>query len=172
MKPHKYGLGTILAGVLAGVVASTPAAAQQAPLSPAEATAIKAEVGEAATTYFRYISERNVVGVVEKSFVQPSITIGANGVSLRAPDQQKTQFEANQKRLIESGWDRSVWSSQTVCVLNANSALVSGTFNRLKKDGSLHSAGSETILYAKVSDGWRIVSIMTHDAGRVISCTG
>lgn len=65
-----------------------------------------------------------------------------------------------------------MWSSQTVCVLNATAALVSGKFNRFKKDGSLHSEGSETILYAKAADGWRIVSIMTHDASRVTSCAG
>ncbi len=163
----------VLAVVLAGVVTAPPAMAQQSSqLSAAEAAAIKTAVAEAAVTYFRYISEKNVKAVVEKSFIQPSITIGASGVSLRAPEQQTTQFEANQKRLLESGWDRSEWSSQTVCVLNANAALVSGKFNRFKKDGSSHSEGSETILYAKAADGWRIVSIMIHDANRVISCAG
>lgn len=86
----------VLAVALAGAVTAPPVMAQQSPqLSAAEATVIKAAVAEAANTYFRFISDKNVKGVVEKSFIQPSITIGASGVSLRAPEQQTAQFEAN-----------------------------------------------------------------------------
>lgn len=140
-------------------------------LSEAEIAKITAEVTDGVVTYGRVFSERNPKGVVEGSFNQPSFSIGASGVAMNAPDKQIAQFETTMKRLADSGWEKSVFSKMSVCVLNANAAFASGLFTWYRKDGSEHSRGSETFIFTRSKNGWRIVSTIGHDAFKTVTCS-
>ncbi len=159
--------------IFVAAAVATPAMAQEPPgkLSAAEIAKITAEVTEGVVTYGRVFSERNPKGVVEGSFNQPSFSIGASGVAMNVPEKQIAQFGATQKRLADSGWEKSVFSKMSVCVLNANAALASGLFTRYRKDASVHSEGSETFIFTRTKDGWRIVSTIGHDAFKTVTCS-
>ncbi len=162
----------VLVGLVAAVLAPPAMAAESTgKLSPAEIAKITAEVTEGVVTYGRVFSERNPKGVVEGSFNQPSFSMGASGVAMNVPEKQIAQFDATLKRLADSGWEKSVFSKMSVCVLNANAALASGLFTRYRKDGSEHSQGSETFIFTRTKEGWRIVSTIGHDAFKTVTCS-
>lgn len=168
----RHSIHIVLAFVFFASTAPVVAAQEQpGKLSKAEIAKISAEVTEAVGTYGRVFSEQNPKGLVEGSFNQPSFSIGANGVAMNSPDKQVAQFDATIKRLAETGWEKSVFSKISVCVLNANAAFASGLFTRYKKDGGVLAQGSETFIFIKSKDGWRIVSTIGHDAYKAVTCS-
>lgn len=108
--------------------------------------------------------------MAETLYSQPVVAIGADGVALTDPAKHIAQLETGMKRLEETDWAKSVLRNPNVCVLTSTMALASGQWTRHKKDGSVHSQGAETIVFAKSKYGWKIVSLIGHDAGRIIPC--
>ena len=54
-----------------------------------------------------------------------------------------------------------------ISVFSEHAATVSGRYVRYRKDGSVIAEFGGTYSFAKMSDGWRIVSIMWHDPTKV-----
>jgi hypothetical protein len=147
----------------ATVWAGTPVSAQQQQLTAAEIGQIKADVAAAVETYVLVFSERNAKAVIDGSYNKPAFSINAAGVTPLVPEKQIVQLEATMKRQQGEGWARSDIRNPTVCVMNRNAALASGNLYRFKADGSEHLINSETILFARSGEGWKIVSIMVHE---------
>jgi hypothetical protein len=71
---------------------------------------------------------------------------------------------------VESGWGKSVFTTESVCVLNANAAIASGYNTRSKSDGSVMSVGGVSYVFGKTKEGWKIVSYTGHPRGKVVRC--
>jgi hypothetical protein len=160
-----FAAGLLLAG------ASTTVTAQPAPMTAADVARIKREVTEAVDKYYRLFSEQNMRALPEEVFNIPWIVIGGGGPQ---PDLTKEQalarFEASLKQLRENDWGKSVFTTENVCVLNANAAIASGYNTRYKKDGSTMSVGGVSYLFGRTKEGWRIVSYTGTERGKVVRC--
>jgi hypothetical protein len=150
---------------------AVPASAQQSPLSDADINRIKGEVTAAVEKYYRLFSEQNMKALPEEVFNIPWIVIGGNGPQ---PDLTKeaalSRFETSLKQLVQSGWGRSEFTTENVCVLNASAAIVSGYNTRYKKDGSVMSVGGVAYLFGRTPEGWKIVSYTGMQKGKVVLC--
>jgi hypothetical protein len=146
-------------------------ARQQAQLSASDVARIKTEVTAAVDKYYRLFTERNPNALAEEVFNIPWLVLGGSGPQ---PDLTKeaavARFRASMKQLVESGWAKSVFTTDSVCVLNANAAIASGYNTRYKSDGTVMSVGGVTYLFAKAKDGWRIVSYTAHPKGKAVRC--
>lgn len=163
-------INRVALGVLLSVaVLSAPARAQQA-LKPEELTQIKADVLATVTAYFTAFNEHKTKDIADKIFTNPGLAMNANGVTVNTPEQIDKQYTGNLQRLTEQGWEKSVLLHYDVCVMNANVAFASGTFNRVKKDGSILQHGASTYMLNKGKDGWRIAMLIGTDANKMLSC--
>jgi hypothetical protein len=144
---------------------------QQPGLSTADVSRIRTEVTVAVDKYYSLFTQRNMKALPEESFNIPWIVIGGSGPQ---PDLTKEQalarFEGSLKELLTSGWDKSVFTTENVCVLNANAAIASGYNTRYKTDGSVMSVGGVSYLFGRTANGWRIVSYTGHARGKVVRC--
>ena len=157
--------GTAITVAALGAVLS----AQQ--LSPSEAATVKKEVTATVETYYRLFTERKPDALAEQVFNTPWLLLGASGPTADLTAQASAaRFGASMKQLVESGWAKSVFTTENVCVLNANAALVSGYNTRYKTDGGVMSVGGVTYILGKSKDGWRIVSYSGHARGKVVRC--
>src|SRR5688572_3084878 len=103
----------------------TPAAtAQQPSMSDADIQRTKKEVTEAVDKYYRLFTEQKMEALPEEVFNIPWIVIGGSGPQ---PDLTKEQalsrFQGSLKQLVADGWGKSVFTTESVCVLNANAAI-------------------------------------------------
>ncbi len=160
-----------VAGVVFCIGASAVVSAQQPGPSPAEVVAIKKEVTAAVDNYYSLFSQRNMKALPESVFNIPWIVIGGAGPQ---PDLTKEQalarFEASLKQLVESGWGKSVFTTESVCVLSGNAAIASGYNTRYKTDGSVMSVGGVSYWFGKTKEGWKIVSYAGHARDKVVRC--
>jgi hypothetical protein len=156
---------------LLGVAASTVARAQQPALTDADVARVKAEVSAVVDKYYAYFSARNMKALPEEIFNIPWIVIGGSGPQ---PDLTREQalarFEGSLKDLVASGWGKSVFTIQNVCVLNASAAIASGYNTRYKTDGSVMSVGGTSYLFGRTKEGWRVVSYTGHARDKVVRC--
>ena len=161
----------ILSGVVMTVCAlSLPVRAQQQ-MDPAEVDAVKKEVTAHLDKYYRTFTELKPDVLAGEVFNIPWLVIGSSGPQADlTKEQAQARFEASMKQLTESGWGKSVFTTEGVCVLNATAAIASGYNTRYKKDGSVMSVGGVTYILGKSKDGWRIVSYSGHPRGKVVRC--
>ena len=148
---------------------SASAVAQQ----PAQVDTAKvtSEVKATVDKYYRLFSEQNMKALPEEIYMTPWIIIGGNGPEADLTKEQAlARFEGSLKQLVQNGWGKSVFTTENVCVLNANAALASGYNTRYKKDGSVMSVGGVTYLLGKTKEGWRIVSYTGHPKEKVVRC--
>jgi hypothetical protein len=144
------------------------AVAQQAPVDVAK---VSSEVKATVDKYYRLFSEQNMKALPEEIYMTPWIIIGGSGPEADLTKEQAlARFEGSLKQLVQNGWGKSVFTTENVCVLNANAALASGYNTRYKKDGSVMSVGGVTYLLGKTKDGWRIVSYTGHPKEKVVRC--
>ena len=154
---------------LALVSGSASARAQQA--SSVDAAQVTRDVKATVDKYYRLFSEQNMKALPEEIYMTPWIVIGGNGPEADLTKEQAfNRFDASLKQLVQNGWGKSVFTTENVCVLNANAALASGYNTRYKKDGSVMSVGGVTYLLGKTKDGWRIVSYTGHPKEKVVRC--
>lgn len=160
-----------VAALAIGLAAAAPAAAQSAALTPAQTATITREVTAAVDKYYSLFTQRDMKALPEQVFNIPWIVIGGSGPQ---PDLTKEQalarFEGSLKDLVASGWGKSVFTTENVCVLNANAAIASGYNTRYKTDGTVMSVGGVSYLFGKTADGWKVVSYTGHARGKVVRC--
>jgi hypothetical protein len=160
--------------VLGIAVASTWSvvpAAQQPPLGAGEAAQIKKEVTDAVEKYYRMFSERNMKALPEEIYNVPWILMTANGPQPNLTKEQALAgFEASLKQLVENGWNKSVYTTTNVCVLNRSTAITSGYNTRYKQDGSVMQVAGVAYVFNKTKDGWRIVTYTGTSKDTVIKC--
>jgi hypothetical protein len=158
-----------LTAALAAAALVGSARAQEA-LKPDDVAKVKADVLATVTAYFTAFNQHDTQKIANEIFSNPSMTMGGAGVSANTPDQVAKQYAGNIQRLVESGWEKSVMLHYEVCIMNPNLAFAHGTFNRLRKDGSILQAGASTYMLNKGGNGWRIVMLIAHDKSKVMSC--
>ena len=162
------------AAVAAGMAWATAGAAlaQPAPaMSEAEAQGVKDAAKAAIDNYYRLFNAHEMKALPEQSFNAPWILLAPNGPQADLTKEQAlARFEGSLKGLKESGWGRSVFTTENVCVLNAGAAIVSGYNTRYKADGSVMSVGGVTYLLGRTGDGWRIVSYTGTPRGKTVRC--
>ena len=140
-------------------------------LSPAELDTVRKEVTATLDKYYRLFSEQKPEVLANEVFNIPWLVIGGSGPQADlTKEQAQARFQASMKQLVESGWARSVFTTENVCVLNATAAIASGYNTRYRKDGSEISVGGVTYILGKAKDGWRIVSYSGHPRGKVVRC--
>jgi uncharacterized NTF2-like protein DUF6841 len=145
--------------------------AQQQQLSAADVEAIKKDVTAHLDKYYRLFTELKPDALAGEVFNIPWVVIGGTGPQADlTKEQAQARFQASMKQLTESGWAKSVFTTESVCVLNANAAIASGYNTRYKKDGTVMSVGGVTYILGKATDGWRIVSYSGHPRGKVVRC--
>jgi hypothetical protein len=163
--------GRTLAVALLFTALPALAIARQQALADADVARITSEVTAAVDKYYSLFSQHNMKALPEEIFNIPWIVIGGSGPQ---PDLTKEQalarFEGSLKDLVASGWSKSVFTTENVCVLNANAAIASGYNTRYKADGSVMSVGGVSYLFGKTKDGWRVVSYTGIARGKVVRC--
>ena len=132
----------------------------------------KAEVLATVNAYFAAFNQHDTQKIANELFSNPSMTTGAAGVSANTPEQVAKQYASNLQRLVEAGWEKSVILHYDVCLMNPTLAFAHGTFNRVRKDGSILQAGASTYMLNKGKEGWRIVMLIAHEKDKVMSCNG
>ena len=157
--------------ILAGLGAVNPGFAQQAPMSPADVAKAKTDAAAALQNYMTVFSAQDAKGVWGTVWSHPSITITANGAAIVDDDaKQIAQAEGLYKSLIADGWVKTVTPSTTVCLLNPAVALVSGDFQRVRKDGSVISASGTVNIFAKIGTSWKMVARIVGAVGKIATC--
>ncbi len=141
------------------------------PAAQVDTAKVTTEVKATVDKYYRLFTEQNMKALPEEIYMTPWIIIGGNGPEADLTKEQAlARFEASLKQLVQNGWGKSIFTTENVCVLNANAALASGYNTRYKKDGSVMSVGGVTYLLGKTKDGWRIVSYTGHPKEKVVRC--
>jgi hypothetical protein len=148
-----------VAGMVAAVCALGVSLGAQQQMSPAETEAVRKDVTAHIDKYYRVFSEQKPDVLAREVFNIPWLVIGGSGPQADLSiEQAQERFAASMKQLVESGWARSVFTTENVCVLNANAAIASGYNTRYRKDDSVISVGGVTYILGKSKEGWRIVS--------------
>jgi hypothetical protein len=160
----------VLTGVLvAACVSVVTVDAQQ--LSAVEMDGVKKDVTTTLDKYYRLFSEQKPEVLANEVFNIPWLVIGSSGPQADlTKEQAQARFQASMKQLVESGWARSVFTTENVCVLNKTAAIASGYNTRYRKDGTEISVSGVTYILGKAKDGWRIVSYSGHQKGTVVRC--
>jgi hypothetical protein len=171
MRNRTFRVGPVLAAALFIGVAASAADAQQPALAAADVARIRAEVTAAVDKYYSLFSQHNMKALPEEIFNIPWIVIGGSGPqSDLTREQALARFEGSLKDLVASGWGKSVFTTENVCVLNASAAIASGYNTRYKTDGSVMSVGGVSYLFGRTKDGWRVVSYTGHARDKVVRC--
>lgn len=132
---------------------------------------MKAEVRAAWDDYIRSFSSRRADLIAERSYTAPSASLAGGGVVFSmTPSDVKARFESTIGALVAQDYERSDTRTANVCILNDGAAILSGTFVRYLKNGSVMSEIAGTYLFAKAAPGWRIVAQVSHAADRVVKC--
>jgi hypothetical protein len=151
------------------VLVAVSAVAQ--PAAQVDVAKVTTEVKATIDKYYRLFTEQNMKALPEEIYMTPWIIIGGNGPEADLTKEQAlARFEGSLKQLVQNGWGKSIFTTENVCVLNANAALASGYNTRYKKDGSVMSVGGVTYLVGRTKDGWRIVSYTGHPKEKVVRC--
>ena len=148
---------------------SLPVMAQQA-LSADDVAKIKADVIDGLQRYMKAFSTRDLKSMVENVYANPAATFGPNGAALVPSEKTKSNYEGIFADLAKTGYDHTEVKTPAVCVLSATSAIVSGEFQRVKKDGTLLSEFPASFLYGKTPDGWKVTASLGLQKNKRITC--
>lgn len=159
-----------LAVMCALFVAIESPRAQQAPLTDAARSKIKAEVTSFLESYVVAFSARDVKAIAGKIYADPSFSLGPKGMTVVTSEQLAANFSGTFKDLEKDQYDHSELGTPWVCVMNARSAIAGGTFKRIRKDGSVLLDASASYLFISTPDGWRIAGLMGLERNRTMTC--
>lgn len=165
-------MGTMFRALaLIAVFAAGSVQAQQTGMSAADVAKYKADVTQAMANYINAFNARNPKEIADNIFSNPAVSMGANGVTVDDSAGVEARYKGNIGNLEKSGWQKSQMQNVKVCVMNPNVAFAVGSYTRTKTDGTPHSQGASTYMLNRGKDGkWRIVTLIGHDANKVLSC--
>jgi len=147
------------------------AAPPAAGMTPAQIETVRTEAKAAVDNYYSLFSAHRMSELPKHSFTIPWIQLGANGPQFNTTAEEAVgRFEGSLKGLVASGWGKSVFTTDHVCVLNAGVAIVSGNNTRYRTDGSVMSVGGVIYILSKTAEGWKIISYTGGGRDRVVSC--
>jgi hypothetical protein len=139
-------------------------------LTSSEEAVIKASAQRHVERYYNFYYEQNPEALSTEIFTVPWITMGGNGVTIHAQEENLEYFSSAIAGLIGRGWDKSTFRTKNVCVFGAGSAIVSGTNTRTRPDGSIMSVGGVSYILGTIDDGWRVISFAGHSPDKVVRC--
>lgn len=140
-------------------------------LTDAEEAMLAAEAQRHVELYYNYYYERDPDSLSTDIFNLPWSSLGENGISTTVSEAENMEyFESAIDGLLSRGWDRSIYTTVSVCVLSRGAAIVSGTNTRTRADGSIMSVGGVTYILGKTDDEWRILSFAGHSPRQIVSC--
>jgi hypothetical protein len=164
---------SFVAVVLFASVASAALVAQQPQrMTAAEIASITAEVKKASDKYFKDFSDHKME-TLDESYNVPLITLGGNGVTIRSTrdDVIKRAVDSYNQYLPEkTGYLRSEMPNPNICVVNSGTAIVSGNWYRIKKDGSQMSESGIVYFWTKTPAGWRMLGWAGASTTLAITC--
>lgn len=152
------------------ITLAAPLVASGQELTEAEKARIAEEVTAAVEQYYQYYADRNMAALPGGVFNIPWIQVG-NGINAdMTMEEAQAGFDAALAGLLERGWDKSVYTTTHVCVVNANFAITSGYNTRWHSDGHMMSVGGVAYSFARADDGWKIISYTSQPRDQVIRC--
>jgi hypothetical protein len=151
-------------------VVVSPVTAQQR--SADRERTIKTEVKAAFDQYYAWFSDGRSDLVAERAYQAPSLFLSPAGPDVRlSSDAVRARFDAVLKPLIADGYGRSEMPNPSICVLNENTATVSGRYIRYRKDGSVMGELGGIYIFTKTTGSWRIVALINHDPSKALGCS-
>ncbi len=139
--------------------------------APVDEQAVAKEVAAALKEYHRLFSSKKADEMSVKGYAAPLVSLGRNNYTVWSTRKDVENYAQNLvTRLQSEGWDRSDMPSPTICVLTPTSAIASGDFVRYRKDGSVIGRYGNAYVFSKGADGWRVVAMLAHQAGKALKC--
>jgi hypothetical protein len=164
---HVFGFG-VACLVFALAFASRTVVSQQT----SSRDTMKAEIRAVWDDYIRSFSAGRADLIAKRSYTAPSASLPGSGVTFfMTPADVKARFESTIGTLVAKNYERSDTRTANICLLNDGAALLSGTFVRYLKDGSVMSEIAGTYLFGKTAAGWRIMAQVAHSADKVVKCS-
>jgi hypothetical protein len=152
--------------VLLAAAPSQLAVAQQR--ATVDEQALKKEVNAFMDQYWELWSAGRIDQLVERVY-HPFGQLSNQGHS--SIEQMKAAFPATRKALVSAGYGRSQMPNRNVCILSPTVAIVSGRGMRYLTNGNVMGEYGWTYTLIKGADGWRMVSIYSHDPSRALTCS-
>src|SRR5580765_3841153 len=155
------------AGVLVMVAMSTFTTAQQR--GAVDEQALRREVNAFMDQYWQLWSSGQIDQLVERIYHPMGQLSNTGHASI---EQLRQNFPATRKTLLDGGYGRSNMPSRNICILSPNVAVISGRGIRYLQSGSVMAEFGWTYTLLKGANGWKMVSIYSHDPGKALTCAG
>jgi hypothetical protein len=137
-------------------------------VTPADEQKLKDEVNAFMDHYWELWSAGRIDQLAEQVY-HPFGQLSNAGHSSIA--QLKAAFPATRKALVDAGYDHSQMPKRNVCILSPTVAVISGRGMRYLADGKVMGEYGWTYTLLKGGDGWRMVSIYSHDPNKALTCS-
>jgi len=85
--------------------------------------------------------------------------------------QLEANFPATRKSLVDRGYDHSNMPKRNICILSPTVAVISGRGIRYLKENKVMAEFGWTYTLIKGADGWKMVSIYSHDPNKALTCS-
>jgi hypothetical protein len=157
----------IVGGLAASLVAMIAMAVFTTAQQPDKDQTIKTEVNAFMDQYWTLFSGGQIDQLAARIY-HPFGQLSNQGHS--SVEQLKMRFPDTRKTLLAGGYGRSQMPVRNVCVLSPTVAIVSGRGFRYLTDGKVMGEFGWTYTLLKGNDGWRMVSIYSHDPNKALTC--
>lgn len=137
-------------------------------VAPADEQKLKAEVNAFMDKYWSLWSAGKI-DELEKQIYHPMGQLSNNGHASIA--QLEANFPATRKSLVDRGYDHSNMPKRNICILSPTVAVISGRGIRYLKENKVMAEFGWTYTLIKGADGWKMVSIYSHDPNKALTCT-
>ena len=154
-----------LAVLTVSLLCASSAGAQQ--LSLDRESALRAEVKGAFDQYTEWFAAGRADLVAQRSYRAPVLFLRPSGLEVDSTAEAvRARFEGMIKTLNADGYAKSEMSNPLVSVFSEHAGSVSSRIARYRRDGTVIAEIGATFVFAKTSEGWRIVSMISHDPAR------
>jgi hypothetical protein len=144
---------------------TTPASAQQRPA--VDEQTLRKEVNAFMDHYWELWSAGRIDQLVAQIYHPFGQLSNAGHSSI---EQLKAGFPATRKALVDGGYGHSQMPVRNVCILSPTVAVISGRGMRYLTDGKVMGEFGWTYTLIKGADGWKLVSIYSHDVNKALTC--
>jgi hypothetical protein len=156
----------VLGGIVVALAMSGFTFAQRPPASGEQA--LRVEVNAFMDQYWELFSTGQIDQLVARIY-HPFGQLSNQGHS--SIEQLKSAFPTSRQAMLAGGYGRSQMPKRNVCILSPTVAVVSGRGFRYLTDGKVMGEYGWTYTLIKGADGWRMVSIYSHDPSIALTCS-